>query len=79
MALLLSWLSGGPMSEAGHNRVGDLDAYVDLVRRVQTPWYEQARSLFQAEKTQHWLGDANEYRPYQPDVLRKIAEGTLGD
>jgi len=41
-----------------------LDEYVDLVRRVQTPHYEEARLRFSDEKTRHWLSDVNEYYPW---------------
>jgi hypothetical protein len=74
----LSWLSAGPLREDGGIRVADMDEYVDLVRRVQTPYYEEARPRFGDEKTYHWLGDANEYYPYLPKTLQRIAEGALG-
>ncbi|MDG4760484.1 hypothetical protein [Micromonospora sp. WMMD710] len=76
---LLGWLSAGPIRNVpDSNRVSDMDGFVDLVRRVQIPWYEQARSRFRDEQTHHWLGDANEYYPYQPDVLQRIAQERLG-
>jgi hypothetical protein len=78
LAMLLSWLSPGPVKGYDYCRVASLDEFTDLVRRVQTPWYEQARPHFGDELTQHWLGDANEYYPYLPETLRRIAEGTLG-
>lgn len=80
LALLLSWLSQGPLKSGGTEpRVVDMDQFVDLVRRVQTPYYEEARSRFDDERTHYWLGDANEYAPYRPDTLRRIADGTLDD
>jgi len=42
-------------------RVGDIDAYVDLVRRLQTPYYEEARARFGEEDVANWLSDANEH------------------
>ncbi|KOX14987.1 hypothetical protein ADK66_03025 [Micromonospora sp. NRRL B-16802] len=79
-SMMLSWLSMGPVRGVPDtNRVADLDEFVDLFRRVQVPWYEQARSRFQEEETQHWLSDANEYYPYLPDTLQRTAEGRLGD
>ncbi|MER7114138.1 hypothetical protein ABT332_06575 [Saccharomonospora azurea] len=79
LALLLSWLSPGPM-QGGTNapRVVNMDQFVDFVRRVQTPYYEEARTRFADDQTHHWLGDANEYAPYLPETLQKIADGTLG-
>jgi hypothetical protein len=52
----------------------DMDAYVDLIRRLQTPWYEEARSFFQTESIQNGWGIANEVAPYDPESLRQIAE-----
>lgn len=79
LTMLLSWLSIGPLKGGGGTRIAPegLDAYVDLVRRVQIPHYEEARSKFGDEDTEHWLGDANEYYPYIPDVLDRVANGTL--
>lgn len=78
--MLLSWLSLGPLRGAADDmpEVGDFDQYVDLFRRVQVPYYEEARSRFQDEDVRHWLGDANEYYPYMPDVLQRIVNRALG-
>lgn len=78
LAMLLSWLSVGPLKGGGGPRVTNVDEFVDFVRRVQTPYYEEARSRFDEEKTHHWLDDANEYYPYLPETLSRIANGTLG-
>lgn len=81
-AKLLSFLSVGPVIalQDGYRRtrVADLDQFVDLFRRFQTPWYEEARSQWDAEHTQHWLADASETYPYTPAVLQRVATGTLG-
>lgn len=77
LALLLSWLSVGPLKGGGSGPcVADLDEFVDFVRRVQTPYYEEARPHFGDEHTYYWLGDANEYHPYLPETLQDIAGGT---
>jgi hypothetical protein len=79
LALLLSWLSAGPLKGGGsYLEIADMDEFVDFVRRVQTPYYEQARRRFGDEQTHHWLGDANEYYPYLPETLRRVADGTIG-
>lgn len=72
--MLLSWLSDGPL-KGGNSRsqVVNLNEYVDLVRRVQTPYYEEARPRFDEEKIRDAYGDANECAPYRPDNLREIA------
>ncbi|MGH3389005.1 MAG: hypothetical protein ACRDOO_09010 [Actinomadura sp.] len=76
LSYLLSWLSTGSIKGGGHPDIAetDLDHYVDFVRRVQTPYYEEARPRLRDEKTRHWLGDAGEAYPYLPDTLRRIAE-----
>jgi hypothetical protein len=42
---MLSWLSAGPMLGGGSCKVepGGMDEFVDLVRRLHVPWYEEAR------------------------------------
>jgi len=59
-------------------RVGDIDAYVDLVRRLQTPYYEEARARFGEEDVANWLSDANEHYPYLPETLKRIADRSPG-
>jgi hypothetical protein len=79
LALLLSWLSIGPLKGGGAAcRIASFDDFVELVRRVQTPFYEEARRHFDDEQTRDWLDDANEYSPYLPATLQRIAEGSLG-
>lgn len=74
-ARLTSWLSYGPIKNHDNdNRIVDMNEYVDLFRRLQTPWYEEARPYFQAEPIQEMWGDANEVAPYESDALRRIAE-----
>lgn len=71
---LLSLLSAGPLkSTPGEVRVADLDGYVDLVRRVQIPWYEEARPYWGTEYTGELVAGANATYPYMPDVLERIA------
>jgi hypothetical protein len=78
LAMLLSWLSIGPLRGGGQSpRVADMDEFVSFVRRVQTPYYEEARFRFADEDTRQRLDDANEYYPYVPETLRRIAEGDV--
>lgn len=75
LADLLSLLSAGPFSGLrGVVRVADFDGYVDLVRRVQTPWYEEARPFCSTEHTRELIGGANYTYPYLPDTLERIAD-----
>jgi len=79
LAALLSFLSAGPLigKTASFPRVADFDQFVDVVRRLQTPWYEEARSHFAEEEVRDALEDASETLPYLSDVLRRIVTGTL--
>lgn len=77
LAKLLSHLSLGPikqrMGQQSWVDVADLDEFVDLIRRVQTPFYEHARQKFSSSELLSDFSDANEVYPYQPDVLQRIA------
>ncbi len=73
LAYLLSMLSAGPLKGGGGITVSDLDGFVDLTRRLQTPWYEQARARFGDEDVQIDLADASEVFPYLPETLKEIA------
>lgn len=78
LAMLLSWLSAGPIIGSGQaSRVKDIDEFVDLIRRVQTPYYEEARLRFDESAVRERLDDSNEYYPYLPATLRSIAEAPL--
>ena len=79
LSMLLSWLDPDGMMRPPQSQPPALDLrqFVDLVRRVQVPFYEQARPHLDDEDVQRHLADANEYLPYLPDVLERIANGTL--
>lgn len=78
LALLLSMLSLGPIKK----HIGqppycdvantDMDSFVDLIRRVQTPYYEQARRVFGKQNLLDDYADVNEVQPYTPEELQKI-------
>lgn len=75
LAMLLSWLSPGPIhgpSDAWPE-VHDFDEYVDFARRVHTPYYEEARSRFSDEDVKDRLADSNLYVPYRPETLERMA------
>ncbi len=78
LSYALSLLSPGPVMGGTAVLVDDFNGFVDLVRRTQTPWYEEARLHWQTEQTQDWLDDASESYPYRPDVLKRIAQQELG-
>lgn len=53
----------GVTSRSEHD-LPDLDAWVDFVRRVQIPHYEQVRLLYLQSETREALSDAGEVYPY---------------
>lgn len=75
---LLSFLSVGPLkAEQGQSArvIGDLDELVDFIRRVQTPYYEEARQRFSEEEVVRDFCDSNEVAPYLQSRLKAIAAG----
>lgn len=64
---LLSFLSIGPIKtrlrEKNVCEVADLDEFVDLMRRMQLPFYEEARRRFSDEDVLYRFADANEEYP----------------
>jgi hypothetical protein len=76
---LLSWLSLGPLDAAtqGRNRTHvaseDLDDFVDLVRRLQIPYYEEARRRFGDQEVHEELAGVNPVYPYTVARLRWAA------
>ena len=84
-AKLLSWLSVGPVMIANSDgetkgcRVADLDAFVDLFRRLQTPYYEEARASLSDGEILSDLADVDEVFPYTQGILRELWMVTLLD
>lgn len=74
MAYLLSFLSHGKAIRKNGNSIKDLDEFIDVIRRIQTPYYEEARRYFHTEKTQSLIEGCNEYYPYTQKILKKIIE-----
>lgn len=79
LAYALSLLSPGPIMGDTAVRVADFNGFVDLIRRTQTPWYEEARSRFGTEETRDRFGDANEIAPYVPVALERIAQQQIDE
>ncbi|WP_156649148.1 hypothetical protein [Mycobacteroides abscessus] len=72
---LLSFLSYGPIIRAkrSRNRVADFDEFVDLIRRVQIPWYEEARKRWYEEGTRDHVDLSDEVIPFRTESLEWIA------
>lgn len=73
---LFAMLVVGPIKNRLGDKPGccvkDMDEFVDFMRRVQTPYYEEARRKFNDQEVLEALADANEVYPYQEDVLRRV-------
>ena len=78
LSRLLLHLSHGDSEGEILHQVGDVDEFVDLIRRLQTPFYEEARPHFDEERVQAWLREAGEPIAYLPSTLKHIADGALG-
>lgn len=53
----------------------NLDIWVDFVRRVQIPYYEEARELMRDAELREYLSDSNEVAPYLQRSLKQIIDG----
>ena len=73
LTYLLSFLSLGPlrraMGDESTPEVRDIDAFVDFVRRVQIPGYEQVRDRYRDPDVVARLADANEHYPYTQEAI----------
>lgn len=69
---LLSWLTPSRADRVAAHGVVDLDAYGDLVRRLQLPFYEEARPFFGAATCSWLVSDGSD--PDHPEVLKLISE-----
>lgn len=72
LSKLLSFLSAGPLKSPASERdirVSEMAEFVDLVRRLHTPLYEQMRRHYCDPLWQENLADWNEYAPYIPESL----------
>lgn len=78
MGVLLSTLSLGPIKNLlykdVHCAANDIDEFVDFMRRVQTPFYEEARRHFKNQDLLEEYSDSNQVTPYQPEELENIVE-----
>jgi len=59
---------------AGDSAPGDVDAWVDFVRRVQLPYYEEARRCFGHPEYRERMSDSNEVAPYLEETLKDTIE-----
>lgn len=73
MVNLTSWLSLGiikkKLGQGSFIQAEDMDEFVDFFRRVQLPYYEDARRRFSEHEILDWYSDSNEVGVYLPEQL----------
>jgi hypothetical protein len=78
LTYLTSMLSIGPIKknigQGNSCSIKDMDEFVDFFRRVQIPYYEQARIHFSTAEFLNEHHDDNEVGPYLSSQLKKITE-----
>ena len=76
LAHLLYFLSIGPLKGPSRPevRIVNMDQFVDIIRRLQTPRYEEARRYFSTSEVREEFADANEILPYTQQGLAAIIE-----
>jgi len=72
--MLLMFLSPGkmlrPFEKGPRSSIPDLDEWVDFVRRVQIPYYDLARQLFNHPQFIADFRDSGEWTTYRPETLK---------
>jgi hypothetical protein len=76
IAQMLSFLDVGTfhLEEYSGHAVGDMREFVELFRRTQLPYYEQARNYFSRAKRDDFLGSPNEIYLFMPQTLKEIIQ-----
>ena len=80
LSFALSLVSAGPIRLAGGHESprtpANLDAFVDFLRRVQVPYYEEARPKFGEPTVREAYRSMSDFGPYRVDALKSISEGS---
>jgi hypothetical protein len=78
LVVLTSMLSYGVVHTSGGRDSTPIppepNQFVDFMRRVQVPGYEEAREFLQSEEARDRFSDASEVFPYLQSTLRNIEE-----
>jgi hypothetical protein len=76
LAYIFSKLSLGPIKttngETPFMEVKDIENFIDFARRVQTPYYEEARQKFSTPEVLSKYSDSDEVAPYEQATLKEI-------
>jgi len=72
---LLAMLDPGPMHQPNHQcEVSEMREFVEFFRRIQLPYYEEARIYWQAAIDDGFFSDANELWIYLPSTLQSLIQ-----
>ena len=74
---MLAWLDVGPLlapEEASVSRVADMRNFVDTLRRLQIPHYEEARKYFGQAESDGYFSDQNEVSIFLPNTCLAIID-----
>lgn len=78
LAYVTTFLSLGPiktkLNQGNFTKAKDMDELADFIRRVQLPYYEEARRHFNNPDLIEHYSDNNEYGPYTQESLKRIIE-----
>ena len=78
LSYVLSLASAGPIRLNGGSESprtpANLDEFVDFIRRVQVPYYEEARAKFDDQQVREDFSSASEFSPYRIETLRQISQ-----
>lgn len=76
MAFLLKFIDMGRYHDPdrGHIAKVNISEYVELVRRLTIPYYEEARLYWEEAKSDGFFDGANEILIYSVDFLKRLVE-----
>lgn len=78
LSYLLSFVSDGPYhlgeDQVSKKKVVSIDEFVDLVRRLHLPYYEQARHKFGIPEVMNFYSDSSPSNLYRVSTLKDIAD-----
>jgi hypothetical protein len=74
LVYLLGFLDRGPMHDPNYESSGvvNIREWVEIVRRLHTPLYEEARRYWRDAEAGGFFEGANEISPYVPNTLWRI-------
>lgn len=74
--LLLKFLDIGTILQPTYNGcdIRDMREYVEFVRRLTIPYYEEARLCFNEAKADSFFADSNEILVYKEETLKEVIE-----